>query len=363
MLFYLHNSRKCLNFAVVNELERHIEVLLLENDCVIVPNFGGFMTHHVDARFDASDESFLPPFRTLGFNPQLKMNDSLLIHSYIDAYNLSYPEAMQRVADEVDSLWEQLRTDGYYELNNIGTLALNDNGNIEFTPNEAGILTPDYYGLSSFEMHQLKKETIIDQAPLPALQPETAKEEKEEEEKASVLAIDESADDEGSTITLRVAWIRNAVAIAAAILAFFLITTPVSNEPVGLQQANMASLQPVQKPQPQPAVATTDSVKVDSVEAEPQQPEPQEPVATSLTDAATEYYTVVLASQVSKANALLFIEQLQKQGYTGARLYTRNKVNRVVFGHYASESEAYQMVNKFRDHEEYDLAWVMKIKE
>ena len=45
-------SKKNLNFANVIELERHIEILLLSNDCVIVPDFGGFMAHHADARFD-----------------------------------------------------------------------------------------------------------------------------------------------------------------------------------------------------------------------------------------------------------------------------------------------------------------------
>ena len=50
------------------ELDRHIEILLLSNDCVIVPGLGGFMTHHVDARYDADDQMFLPPLRTLGFS-------------------------------------------------------------------------------------------------------------------------------------------------------------------------------------------------------------------------------------------------------------------------------------------------------
>ena len=27
------------------ELARHIEILLLENDCVIIPDFGGFIAH------------------------------------------------------------------------------------------------------------------------------------------------------------------------------------------------------------------------------------------------------------------------------------------------------------------------------
>ena len=28
------------------ELARHIEILLLENDCVIIPDFGGFIAHY-----------------------------------------------------------------------------------------------------------------------------------------------------------------------------------------------------------------------------------------------------------------------------------------------------------------------------
>ena len=31
------------------ELAQHIEVLLLENDCVIVPGFGGFIAHYAPA--------------------------------------------------------------------------------------------------------------------------------------------------------------------------------------------------------------------------------------------------------------------------------------------------------------------------
>ena len=90
------NPKNIDNFAHVIELERHIEILLLSNDCVIVPNLGGFMAHHVDARYDERDYTFLPPLRTLGFNPKLRLNDSLLALSYVDAYDISYPDALAR---------------------------------------------------------------------------------------------------------------------------------------------------------------------------------------------------------------------------------------------------------------------------
>ena len=45
------------------ELAKHIEILLLDNDCVIVPEFGGFMAHHVNSVYDEEDGLFLPPRR------------------------------------------------------------------------------------------------------------------------------------------------------------------------------------------------------------------------------------------------------------------------------------------------------------
>ena len=138
------------------ELNRHIEILLLENECVIVPDFGGFMTHYVAARYDADDQSFIPPLRTLGFNPQLRLNDSVLAQSYVEAYDISYPEAMHKIEEEVKELKEILNEEGSYVMNNLGTLTVNQEGNYAFEPYESGILSPELYGLNSFQFQKLK---------------------------------------------------------------------------------------------------------------------------------------------------------------------------------------------------------------
>ena len=57
------------------ELAQHIETLLLENDCVIVPNFVGFVAHYAHATYVNEENLFLPPTRIIGFNSQLKLND------------------------------------------------------------------------------------------------------------------------------------------------------------------------------------------------------------------------------------------------------------------------------------------------
>ena len=143
------------------ELERHIEILLLRNDCVIVPGLGGFIASHIPATYDERDCLFLPPQRTLGFNPKLNINDSLLVQSYTEAYDISYPDAQNRISGEVNELKQIIYNEGSYELCDIGTLYLNNDGNLEFKPCEAGILTPDLYSLSSFEMKREEDDSNI----------------------------------------------------------------------------------------------------------------------------------------------------------------------------------------------------------
>ena len=101
-------------------LERHIEILLLDNDCVIVPEFGGFVAHRLSARYEEAEGLFLPPLRTLGFNPQLRLNDSLLAQSYADTYDISLPEALRRIAAEVEELKGTSARTGDYEFTNLG---------------------------------------------------------------------------------------------------------------------------------------------------------------------------------------------------------------------------------------------------
>ena len=188
------------------------------------------MTHNINARYEEQEHLFLPPLRTLGFNPQLNINDSLLVQSYIEAYDISYPEALQRIEDEVEELRQHLQNEGSYELNDIGTLALNEDGNYVFTPCEAGILTPALYGLSSVEMNRLDAR----QAPSQPVAVQTS--EPAEEPTAKIVGIDTDTPDtdaeyveeeeEADVVRIKYTWIRNAVAVAAILIAVFILALP-----------------------------------------------------------------------------------------------------------------------------------------
>ena len=132
------------------ELSRHIEILLLDNDCVIVPGLGGFMAHYIPSEYVSEEKAFLPPQRTLGFNPQLQLNDSLLAQSYVEAYDISYPEAIHMLAAEVEEVKQTLAIDGKFCFHGIGTLKCTSEDKYEFEPCSAGILTPSLYALSTF---------------------------------------------------------------------------------------------------------------------------------------------------------------------------------------------------------------------
>mgnify|MGYP002853619152 CR=1 FL=1 len=364
------------------ELARHIEVLLLSNDCVIVPDLGGFVAHHVEARYDDTEHLFLPPQRTLGFNSQLRLNDSLLVQSYIEVYDISYPEAVRRIEAEVNELRQHLASESFYELNGIGTLSLNEEGKLEFAPCEAGILTPELYALSTFDMLPLKTE-------------------------APALADDNVGAGNHEAIVIRKSWLRNAVAVAAAVVCFFLYTTPISNSTPG-SNISLGSIElpintkyetvretsaPVQKQteaslqtgEPQQTVAdlqttvTVDSsltaagtTTVTTAQAKAGSGvEPSAKAATENTNSSTAsqaavpatYFSIVLASDVAEGNANDFVKRLKKDGFDEARVYVHNHLRRVIYGTYASETEAYNELRKLRSSKFFEEAWVYKVKE
>ena len=361
------------------ELERHIEVLLLNNDCVIIPNFGGFMVHHVEARYDEKDHIFLPPYRTLGFNPQLKMNDSLLAQSYIEAYDISYPEAIKRIESEVDELNQILDNEGEYELNDIGNLHRNEMGSFDFIPCDAGILTPNLYGLSSFELESLNS--------IKAKQNQEILEDRKEtsnipsgiqaSEKANIFAnqsslsynTEEEQQDQEKSIRISISMLRNIAAVAILFVVLMLIPTPLSNKKDNLIQSELntsllykiiphdvitekSGITPLKRIAQKPQAESTKEVKVKEVIEEVNAPQKQEI-----------FYTIVLASRITKKNAEAYTESLKNKGLENAEILAKGAHIKVICGRYESEKEAYKAMNKLNNNPDFADCWVTKIQE
>lgn len=379
----MQNPIKTINFALVIELERHIEILLLDNDCVIVPDLGGFMAHYSEAHYDDSDQMFLPPSRTLGFNPALKMNDSLLAQSYIEAYDISYPEALKRIEDEVNELRQHIENEGYYELNDIGVLRVNEYGSYEFEPCEAGILTPALYGLSSVEIDPLESiapafvETKTRAVKIEPATDSEPKEEKAREVKMTSPLFDE--DDNDDKVHIRVSVLRNIAAAAIAIFAFFLISTPLNNgsrKEMSMLNMNTETLTRILPKTTVQGVAEVKGItakELNKMEEKAIQNSEVENLETSSSSVSENqevkpeeqnlpYYTIVLASHVSKKNAAAYVEKLRKAGFNEAQVYSGRSTTRVIFNQYKSEAEAYGALHEMREYTEFNDAWVYKVE-
>ena len=351
-------------FAVVIELQRHIEILLLDNDCVIVPDFGGFVAHQVPSHYEQDDHMLLPPMRTLGFNPQLRINDSLLVQSYINALDISYPEALRRIESEVNEMKQVLSEEGYYTLEDIGTLSINSDGNIQFEPCEAGILSPEYYGLSACEFPTLKEAREARLAKNTTVVPMEAEAPKDP---TLLEFIDNEEEKEERAIQIKLSWIRNAVAVAAAVVAFFLMATPIANSDLGttamsnLQSNILTKLMP-KDTNMAPAKPVVSQEKVAESTEKSEESENSETSKTSEKPVAQPVpaYCIVLASQVKLSNAEQYVEQLKARGMKDAEVYIHNHIVRVIYGSYESESEAYRHLNKLNNDDEFAEAWVYK---
>ena len=221
------------------ELAQHIEALLLENDCVIVPGFGGFVAHYAPATHVKEENLFLPPTRTIGFNPQLKLNDGVLVQSYMSAYDTSFADATRIVEKEVSAFIEILHEEGKAHLENVGEIHYNIYGNYEFIPYDCKITTPSLYGLDSFEIHELA--TLQQKVLIPA-----------------------NLTREKKTYEIRInrVYLRNAVAMIAAVILFFAFSNRVEN--TDIQKNNYAQLLPgelFEQIEKQSVVVTPVSVK------------------------------------------------------------------------------------------------------
>lgn len=410
--------------TLVIKIDKHIEILLLDNDCVIVPGLGGFMAHHVCAVYNTETQTFIPPTRQLGFNAQLQINDSLLAQSYIEAYDISYPEALRRIEDEVTELKQKIQNDGFCELYDIGVLRLNVEGKIEFEPCEAGILTPMLYGLNTLDIRPLaavasaeqkKPKAVIspinneEPKPIPQLTKHSDKD----------AAAKDVADDKAKRkdyephITIRISTLKHVGTIAAVILALFVFALPFGKMiqpeisksyldtgilynilPEGVRSPSsdasrnitFNTAKPVNNDSAKadttakdlPAVEKVDvandlvaaNVKVqEAKEAEKKNADAKAEQSNKAEQKAkveqntngSHFFSIVLASRVTKANAEEFVGKLKKSGFGKAEVVSRANGSKVIYGRFHSEAEAQKFLRDLRSSAEaFTDGWVME---
>ena len=138
-------------------MENTIKSLLYRYDCVIVPDFGGFVAKRKNAIFHPIDYKFDPPKKMVGFNSDLVHTDGLLANEYAKNNDLSYQEAIDQIEKEVSHWKATLDNNQTLTISDLGTLTIKNNV-IEFEPSENQNFALESFGLSSLRGKYILRE-------------------------------------------------------------------------------------------------------------------------------------------------------------------------------------------------------------
>lgn len=143
----------------MQKVDKHISELLYEHDCVIVPEFGGFVANYASAKIHPVQNSFTPPSKNIVFNKNLKNNDGLLANRIVITENTNYPEALKYINHFVENINTELKKGAKVKLDEVGTLFLDVERNIQFQPSTTNYLL-DAFGLATFQSPAIKRDTL-----------------------------------------------------------------------------------------------------------------------------------------------------------------------------------------------------------
>jgi cell division protein FtsN len=140
-------------------IEKYIRQLLFQHDCVVIPDFGGFIAKYAAATVHPIRHTFLPPSKEIAFNEMLRLNDGLLISHVAVGEQISREQAAKLVKDFAEYVRGQIWQNQKYTFEEIGTLSLNPEQKMEFEPiNRINFLDAGY-GLPEMSFKPIERST------------------------------------------------------------------------------------------------------------------------------------------------------------------------------------------------------------
>jgi hypothetical protein len=334
----------------LEELIQHIENLLPEHDCIVVPGLGGFVQNEIPAHIDISNDSFYPASKGIGFNARLTFNDGLLAQAYQQTDNISFEEANLKIRQEVKDIIDCLNKGTFISLGHIGKMRKNEQGQIVFRSDNQNCFFPDSFGLMPFSYPPLKK--------------------RQENAFRTEQLIKKRKEDEFIHIRMHRNSIRNMFIGATVCLFLLLLSKPVGNLPKGFnQEAFMmhdylfAVSSDSIKTDNQPTTSENDEIvlnKDENLITENQtkeriyQPEPK----------SKRCYYIVVSSFPQKESAQEWMRtQKHKSLFSSANIIEKDGRARVYIKKFRVKGIAETYLSQFRaKNAEYASAWLLSVK-
>ena len=149
-------------------ITNYLKELLNDNECVIIPEFGAFISKRHSATIDYVNHSFLPPYKEIVFNDKLTNNDEILVDFISKKENISKEDSLTKIQNFVNQTAAILDVNNEFVMEGLGKMRKFGNDYV-FEVSHSENLLGDSFGLTEFnykpvfrtETYQIIKEKIV----------------------------------------------------------------------------------------------------------------------------------------------------------------------------------------------------------
>ncbi len=327
------------------KLEEYVLELLSLHPCVIIPDFGGFLSRDVPAGLQSDPAYIHPPARKVVFNASLNQNDGLLAHHIATEHNIPYDVATAQIESTVRYWLRKLELQKELMLEGLGSIFLSEDQRLTYLPDPSLNLNLAVFGLSSLVLPEVSSLSTLD---------------------SEVLAAEESVIEEVDEEFSKRASIFRAGRIAAsfallALISFFGYQYWHSTAHSEIA-ANQASVIAYGVKSDSTALANTNSTDSSATDPSVSTAPITDPVSESVStpEAGSPDYEVIAGAFGKKSNARKLVTNLKENGYASVHILGKRegRLYRVSFKSFPDSLRADNFLQQLKT--EHPDAWILK---
>lgn len=146
---------------------KYIHELLLENDTVIIPGLGAFISEYKPAEINDESGEITPPSKSISFTTQIRNNDGLLVGHVAEKSRISHFDALKKIEKERENILYKLDSGEEFEIKEVGVLSSSDSGEIQFFETSEDNISLDSFGLEAASV-VIEEPEVEEEQPVPA---------------------------------------------------------------------------------------------------------------------------------------------------------------------------------------------------
>lgn len=139
-------------------LNTYLKELISDNDCIILPDFGGFETEKLSAEIDKTKGKIIPPRKRIRFREEYKKDNGIIANYITLKENCTIDKAYEILKNFIENIKNEINEKGEYTLKGIGKFK-KFGDKIFFFQEENELFLKESFGLTPIDFKE-KKEQI-----------------------------------------------------------------------------------------------------------------------------------------------------------------------------------------------------------